>query len=90
VPQNCDSRLNGGSEDIADMDKASRQAAAKGAALVEQVMRDGARTAEKGFAEQVWGLSLFAQAELDNGDIEGAQKTLVRIAEVAAAMSANQ
>lgn len=46
--------------------------------------------AEKGFAEQVWGLSLFAQAELDNGDVEGAKKTLVRIAEVAAAMSANQ
>jgi hypothetical protein len=33
----------------------------------------------------VWGLSLFAQVELDNGDAEGAKKTLVRISEAAAA-----
>lgn len=43
---------------------------------------------EVGFAEQVWGLSLLAQAELDNGDTDGVQKTLVRIAEVAAAAAA--
>lgn len=40
---------------------------------------------EAGFADQVWGLSMLAQAELDNGDTEGVQKTLVKIAEVAAA-----
>jgi hypothetical protein len=37
----------------------------------------------EGFASQMWGLSILAQAELDNGDIEGAKKTLVRIAKVA-------
>ena len=36
-----------------------------------------------GVWDQVWGLSMLAQAELDNGDIDGALKTLVRIAEVA-------
>ena len=37
-----------------------------------------------GFASQMLGLSIFAQAELAHGDVEGAKKTLVRIAEVAA------
>lgn len=40
-----------------------------------------------GFASQVWGLSLLAQAELENGDAAGAQKTLVKIAEAAAVFS---
>ena len=42
---------------------------------------------EAGFADQVWGLSMLAQAELDNGDTDGVQKTLVKIAEVAAERS---
>ena len=43
-----------------------------------------------GFADQVWGLSILAQAELDNGDHAGARKTLVRIAEIAAKMTVTQ
>ena len=39
---------------------------------------------KEGFAAQMWGLSILAQAKLDNGDPEGALKTLVRIVEVAA------
>lgn len=44
----------------------------------------------EGFASQVWGLSLLAQAELENGDVDGVQKTLVRIAEAAAAVPSSQ
>lgn len=53
------------------------------AILTSKPIADLIGEAVEGFASQMWGLSLLAQAELDNGDPDGAQKTLVRIAEAA-------
>lgn len=41
-----------------------------------------------GFSDQVWGLSLFALTQLGKGDVDGAKKTLTRIAEVASERTA--
>ncbi len=40
-------------------------------------------SSDEGFAAQIWGLAVLAQAELDDGDTDGAMKTLIRVAEIA-------